>query len=56
MSSNNKEGNLVWIDLEMTGLKTHSDRIIEIAVVGGDAALVTGIGVGDEIIVCRRHR
>jgi len=33
-----------------------SQGFIEIAVVGGDAALVTGIGVGDEIIVCRRHR
>lgn len=32
---------LVWIDLEMTGLKPESDRIIEVALVVTDANLVT---------------
>jgi oligoribonuclease len=31
--------NLIWIDLEMTGLLTESDRIIEVAVVVTDAQL-----------------
>ncbi|MCP4828692.1 MAG: oligoribonuclease, partial [Proteobacteria bacterium] len=31
--------NLVWIDLEMTGLDPDSDRIIEIATVVTDAEL-----------------
>jgi oligoribonuclease len=32
---------LVWIDLEMTGLKPDSDRIIEVAIVVTDGDLVT---------------
>ena len=34
-----KAGNLVWIDLEMTGLDTQNDRIIEIATIVTDADL-----------------
>ncbi|MCC6379076.1 MAG: oligoribonuclease [Burkholderiales bacterium] len=32
---------LIWIDLEMTGLKPDSDRILEVALVVTDAALET---------------
>jgi len=37
------EQNLVWIDLEMTGLYPDTDRIIEIAVVVTDAQLGTRV-------------
>ena len=33
----NKETNLIWIDLEMTGLNPDTDRIIEIATIVTDA-------------------
>ena len=35
------QNNLVWIDMEMTGLAPDSDRIIEIALLVTDAQLVT---------------
>src|SRR5690606_36696991 len=34
-----KEFNLVWVDMEMTGLNPDTDRIIEVAVVVTDAEL-----------------
>jgi len=37
------EHNLIWIDLEMTGLYPDRDRIIEIAVVVTDAQLTTRV-------------
>jgi oligoribonuclease len=36
----NNNSRLIWIDLEMTGLDTQRDRVIEIATVVTDAALV----------------
>ena len=36
-----KADNLIWIDLEMTGLDTQSDRIIEIATIVTDSSLHT---------------
>ena len=37
MKKNSK--NLIWIDLEMTGLDTSNDRIIEIATIVSDKEL-----------------
>ena len=42
--------NLIWIDLEMTGLDTASDHIIEIATVVTDAQL-NEIAVGPELSI-----
>ena len=37
MMPNNKEDNLVWVDLEMTGLNPETDTILEIALVITDS-------------------
>jgi oligoribonuclease len=37
--SNSANNNLIWIDMEMTGLQPDSDRIIELALVVTDAQL-----------------
>ncbi len=42
--------NLIWIDLEMTGLDTVSDHIIEIATIVTDQSL-NEIAVGPEIVI-----
>lgn len=55
---NPKSDNLIWIDLEMTGLDTSNDRIIEIATIVTDAQLnilaegpVFAISQPDEILM-----
>jgi oligoribonuclease len=37
------ENNLIWVDMEMTGLQPDTDRIIEVAVVVTDANLVVRV-------------
>ena len=48
----NRRSNLVWIDLEMTGLDPDTDRILEIATVITDKDLI----VLDEGPVCAIHQ
>ena len=49
-TSNPLANNLIWIDLEMTGLDTQNDRIIEIATLVTDEHL-TEIEVGPELVI-----
>ena len=49
-SSNPKKTNLIWIDLEMTGLNTTSDHIIEIATIVTDQELNIVAG-GPELVI-----
>ena len=48
--TDNRANNLVWIDMEMTGLQPDSDRIIELAMVVTDAQL-TVLGVSAAWVV-----
>lgn len=56
MTSNEKTpasdatGNLIWIDLEMTGLNTETDQIIEIATIVTDAHL-NELAAGPELAI-----
>jgi oligoribonuclease len=43
MSLAKQDDNLIWIDLEMTGLSPERDRIIELAVVVTDAQVTTRV-------------
>ncbi len=45
-----KKTNLIWIDLEMTGLKFETDSIIEIATIVTDAQL-NEIAVGPDLVI-----
>jgi oligoribonuclease len=47
--------NLVWVDMEMTGLNPDSDRVIEIAVVVTDAQLEV-IGEGPVLVIRQPER
>ena len=46
----NKSKNLIWIDLEMTGLDTQNDNIIEIATIVTNQDLEI-IAEGPEIVI-----
>ena len=45
-----RETNLIWIDLEMTGLDTQSDQIIEIATIVTDSEL-NEVASGPELVI-----
>lgn len=47
---NNEKLRLIWIDLEMTGLDTHNDRIIEIATIVTDSDL-NELATGPELAI-----
>ncbi len=49
-SDNNSANNLIWIDMEMTGLQPDSDRIIEIAMLVTDSQLGL-VATGPELVV-----
>ena len=50
LNKNRKGTNLIWIDLEMTGLDTTSDNIIEIATIITDEKLNI-VATGPELII-----
>jgi oligoribonuclease len=49
-SDGDKATNLIWIDLEMTGLDTVNDRVIEIATIVTDKAL-NEVAVGPDLVI-----
>jgi oligoribonuclease len=51
-SAGNKATNLIWIDLEMTGLDTGNDQIIEIATIVTDNQL-NEIAVGPDLVIAQ---
>ena len=51
-SDNTQAGNLIWIDLEMTGLDTSNDTIIEIATIVTDKHL-NELAQGPEIAIAQ---
>src|SRR5262245_46461552 len=44
------QNNLIWIDMELTGLQPDSDRVIEIAVLVTDAQFAT-VATGPVLVV-----
>src|SRR3954464_15911909 len=49
-ASDNSASNLIWIDMEMTGLQPDSDRIIEIAMLVTDSQLAT-VATGPALVI-----